>query len=146
MQARRWFAPTVSVGVGLIFLYSGILKMGDPLQFADNVASFEILPGAFVVPLALSLPIFEVLVGALLAIGFFRRLAALGAIIVTTVFLGAIVSALARGLTIDCGCFGSNLPSRERMWLDLARDIFLFAGAVISYRYAVPAERVLRTR
>jgi hypothetical protein len=79
------------------------------------------------------LPIFEVLSGGLLSVGAFRRSGALAIVIVSAVFLAALASALARGLTIDCGCCGSSVPSREHMWLDLGRDTILLVGAVITY-------------
>ena len=42
-------------------------------------------------------------------------------------------SALARGLVIDCGCFGASIPSRARTRLDLGRDLLLVAGAATVY-------------
>jgi putative oxidoreductase len=134
----HWFQVAVRIAVGAAFVYAGAIKFGDPLQFADNIASFKILPDSFINPLALSLPVFEVLSGVLLVVGWFRRPAALAIVIVTSVFLGAISSALARGLTIDCGCFGSGIPSRERMWLDFGRDTFLLVGALVSYLSMLP--------
>ena len=40
----RWFVLAVRVIVGAVFIYAGALKIGDPLQFADNIASFRLLP------------------------------------------------------------------------------------------------------
>ena len=128
----RWFIVAFRIGVGAAFVYAGAIKLGDPLQFADNIASFRILPGFLINPLALSLPIFEILSGGLLVAGWFRRPAALAIVLVSAVFFAAIASALIRGLTIDCGCFGSGVPSRERMWLDLGRDTILLLGALIT--------------
>src|ERR1043166_8986129 len=102
--AHRWLVIVVRGVVGVVFIYAGALKIREPLQFADNIASFSILPGYFIVPMALGLPVFEILTGVLVAIGLFRQAAALGLVIVSAVFLAAISSALARGLTIDCGC------------------------------------------
>jgi putative oxidoreductase len=131
--AHRWLIIVVRVVVGVVFIYAGALKIREPLQFADNISSFSILPGFFIVPLALWLPAFEILTGALVAIGLFRQAAALGLVIISAVFLAAISSALARGLTIDCGCFGTSMPSRQRMWLDLGRDVLLLSGALVAY-------------
>jgi putative oxidoreductase len=132
----QWFMLAIRIALGAAFVYAGIIKFGDPMQFADNIASFEILPDSFVNSLALSLPVFEVLSGGLLIAGWFPRPAALAIVIISVIFLGAIASALARGLTIDCGCFGSSVPSRERMWLDLGRDSILVAGSLITYLHA----------
>jgi uncharacterized membrane protein YphA (DoxX/SURF4 family) len=70
----RWFIVALRIGVGAAFVYAGAIKFGDPLQFADNIATFRVLPGFLINPLALSLPIFEVLSGGLLmAVGFDAR-------------------------------------------------------------------------
>lgn len=131
----RWLDIAIRLIVGGVFVYAGALKIGEPLQFGDRIASFQILPNAFVNSLALGLPVFEILTGLLLIAGWPRRPAALGLVIVNGVFLVAIVTALARGLTIDCGCFGTGTPTRARMWLDLGRDFALFLGVLIAYRY-----------
>jgi uncharacterized membrane protein YphA (DoxX/SURF4 family) len=139
---RRWLALAVRLVVGGTFVYAGAIKISDPLQLADSIAGFQVLPDAMVNPLALGLPPFEIATGMLLILGWMGRAAALGITTVTGVFLVAIVSALARGLTIDCGCFGAEAPSRSRMWLDLGRDLALFAGALLAYRYQGESPRV----
>ncbi len=140
-KTLRWIDLAIRLIVGGAFIYAGSLKIVEPLQFGDNIASFQILPNIFVNSFALSLPVFEMLTGALLiavlllpadAIG---RPAALALVIVCGVFLIAVVSALARGLTIDCGCFGTGTPTRAKMWMDLVRDFALFLGVLFVYRY-----------
>jgi putative oxidoreductase len=129
----RWFYLAIRIALGAAFVYAGAVKVTDPLQFADNVASFELVPNVFVSPFALSLPIFEMIAGFLLVIGFWRHAASLGIVILCVVFVVAVASALARGLTIDCGCFGTSEPSRAKMWFDLARDMVLLLAALMVY-------------
>jgi uncharacterized membrane protein YphA (DoxX/SURF4 family) len=112
-----------------------VIKIQDPSELAITVASFRILPNLLISPLALALPPFEIICGALLIVGVWRRPAALGITLLLVIFLIAIAAALARGLTIDCGCFGTGTPSRAKMWLDLGRDILLLVGALITYGY-----------
>jgi putative oxidoreductase len=133
MIGARWFQSVLGLIVGAAFVYAGWVGLSDPLQLADSVASFRILPRALVVPFALGLPMFEMIAGVLTIAGPLQRAAGLGLAIMTTIFCVAIASALARGLVIDCGCFGASIPSRERMWLDLGRDLLLLAGAAIVY-------------
>jgi len=136
---HRWLDLAIRLIVGGVFIYAGALKIGDPLQFGDRIASFQILPNVFVNSLALGLPVFEILTGLLLIVAWLRRPAALGILIINGIFLVAIVIALARGLTIDCGCFGTGTPTRARMWMDLGRDFALLIAVLIAYRY--PAAR-----
>jgi len=132
-SSARWFYLAVRLGVGSTFIYAGAVKISDPLQFADNIASFRLLPNDLINPFALSLPMFEIIAGALLAAGFLRRPASLGIAILSVILVVAVGSALGRGLTIDCGCFGTSAPSRASMWLDLSRDVALAVGALTIY-------------
>lgn len=132
--AVYWINVALSLVIGCVFIYAGVLKIPNPLQFADNVASYEILPNALVSPFALSLPFLEILAGLLLVTGIQWRVGALAISALAAVFCFAIVYALARGIVIDCGCFGSDgIPSKTQMWLDLGRDILLFIGALVVY-------------
>ena len=58
---------------------------------------------------------------------------ALAIALISVVFFSALLSALARGLTLDCGCFGVGAPSRQKMWLELALDVVLACGALLIY-------------
>ena len=136
-NSRRYVAVAISVAMAAIFIYAGIDKVRDPRQFADSIYGFEILPVAFINLLALGLPPFEIMAGALLIVPPTRRIGALAVLLCSVVFMSALGSALLRGLTLDCGCFGSGAPSRPRMWLELGLDILLFAGALFVYMRSV---------
>ena len=56
----------VSLGLAAVFIYAGFEKIHDPLDFADSIAGFGILPVAFINPFALALPLFEIACGLLL--------------------------------------------------------------------------------
>jgi putative oxidoreductase len=138
---RDYLALAISVAIGILFLISGMDKIRDPGDFADNIFGFGILPPAFISPLALGLPPFEILCGLLMLAPHTRRVATLGLMLLSVVFLAALASALARGLTLDCGCFGVGAPSRQRMWLEAGLDVLLFAGTLIVYLRSLPEMR-----
>ncbi len=137
---RRYQIVAVSLLLAAVFIYASLDKFHDPLQFADSVAAFGILPAAIVTVFALSLPPFELLCGLLMLTPFTRRVAALALALVTAMFFTALASALLRGLTLDCGCFGTGAPSRPRMWLEAALDIVLFCGALLVYLRSASAK------
>jgi len=133
-DARRdYSALAVSVALAAIFVYAGIDKIREPQQFADNIAGFAILPAALINLLALTLPIFEIACGLLLLLSWTRRIGALAVALTCVMFFTALASALFRGLTLDCGCFGVGAPSRSKMWLELGLDLLLFTGALSVY-------------
>lgn len=132
-RTRHKLLIALRVLLGAIFVVAGALKVGDPLAFADSIWAFQIVPNAVVMPMALMLPIFEIAAGLLLIIGRITGSAALAILLLTAVFTAAIGSALGRGLTLDCGCFGQGAPTVSGMWLDLGRDLLLLAGTSLLY-------------
>lgn len=131
--AYRWVLLIARIALGIVFVYAGILKMQTPLNFADSIASFRILPTEMINIVAMTLPMFEILVGALLFAGWQKRPACLAVVILTVVFGVALVSALARGIMADCGCFGGGAPSVGKMWFSLGRDLLIGAVALLLY-------------
>ena len=130
---NAWFLAGLRWLLGLIFLYAGVAKWRAPQDFADSVASFWILPYSDINVLALSLPCFEVLTAVLLLTGWRQRAAALAVIVMTSVFAAAMLTALAKGLSVDCGCFGGGTPSRLHTWISLGRDLLLLGAAALLY-------------
>jgi uncharacterized membrane protein YphA (DoxX/SURF4 family) len=89
-----------------IFIYAGVLKVLDPVQFANDIDNYKILPWPISVALAFYLPWLEIFCGLGLIFRFLYR----GALTILTalilVFTLATVAAKVRGLDITCGCFG----------------------------------------
>src|SRR5438309_9328888 len=100
------FWRIVDLIVGGIFIYAGIIKALDPVQFANDIDNYKTLPWFISVRLAFYLPWLEIFCGLALVFRFLYRggLSILTALIV--VFIGATVAAKVRGLDITCGCFG----------------------------------------
>jgi uncharacterized membrane protein YphA (DoxX/SURF4 family) len=132
MTGRRILAILLRLGLGGVFVAASVPKILDPAGFSRNVFHYEILPENLVNITAITLPWVELLVGLCLITGLRVRGAALVAIGSLVIFLGAMGSALARGLNIDCGCFKtSGTPlGPER----LVGDVVLLIAAVIVYR------------
>jgi uncharacterized membrane protein YphA (DoxX/SURF4 family) len=120
----------VRVALGGIFLAAGALKIGHFDLFASEIAGFQLLPHAVIAPLALLLPFVEVLLGAYLILGLFTRAAAWFATFQLALFAFAIASAVVRGISTSCGCFG---PSDATMtsWPEAGRDAGLAVLAAL---------------
>jgi putative oxidoreductase len=89
-----------------IFIYAGVLKAVDPVQFASDIDNYKILPWSVSVALAFYLPWLEIFC----ALGFVFRFLYRGALSILSVsivvFTVATIAAKIRGLDITCGCFG----------------------------------------
>ena len=117
-----------------VFVYAGALKIRDPHTFAESVASFHLLPPTLINPTALTLPVLEVLCAlASLGSGRWRRVGALGLLTMLVVFILALATAWARGLNVDCGCFGARefdvLAPTKSHGVAILRDMVLGAVA-----------------
>jgi putative oxidoreductase len=121
-------AFVLRIVLGALLVVAGALKLGDPTAFANEITNYRFLP-ALAPWLAATLPVVEVVLGlALVAapIGW-RRAAALAALGLLAVFTVAVAQVVARGINVDCGCFGGN--SGPVTLLTVARDLVLVAMA-----------------
>lgn len=116
--------------LGGIFIVAGASKIGHAAEFAQQIAAFRLLPQLTIAPIAIILPFLEVLLGGYLVIGLFTRIAAWVAAVLLLVFDGAIASAVLRGLSLSCGCFGPNDKS-VTSWAEVGRDAVFVALAII---------------
>ena len=92
--------------VGGIFLISGLAKIADPVRFLLTLREFQLLPGALESFLAVYLPWLEFLLGLCIVVGILHRTASLMIAGLNGAFIIAIGSVMARGIEVDCGCFG----------------------------------------
>jgi putative oxidoreductase len=93
--------------VGGVFIWAGILKILDPLEFAQNIANYRVFSRHFSFLIAIVLPWLEVLCGVLVIFGIFRSASSLLLSGLLGIFLVLITVTLFRGIDVDCGCFGS---------------------------------------
>lgn len=127
--------------LGGVLLVAGGLKAFVPAEAASAVAAYKILPTQMAHIIGYALPWLEIAVGLLIIIGISLRMAAVIAGGIMLVFIAAIISVWARGLLIDCGCFGgggaidpSKAAQVHRTYaLEIARDTGLALIALYLY-------------
>lgn len=126
----------VRLGLAAVWLVSGSIKISDPGQTYLAVKAYEILPSALVHPVATALPLLELVLGALLLAGLLTRITAVASALLLVLFIAGVAQSWARGLTIDCGCFGGGGQVRQgqtRYPQEIARDVgfLVLAGWLI---------------
>ncbi len=120
MIHHKYLLMTFRLIVGGVFFGSGILKIGDPLAFAQNIKNFQLVSHEVSFLTALILPWIEILCGALLITGIFSRPSALLISCLLAGFIILVGVTMARGIDTDCGCFGSL--SHKADWRLLLQD------------------------
>jgi uncharacterized membrane protein YphA (DoxX/SURF4 family) len=118
--------------LGGLFIWAGAVKALDVPAFAGQIAAYQLLPYAWNYVVAAVLPYIELLAGFLVVANIRVKPAALLTGLLNVVFIVVLASVLARGLNIDCGCFGPDAGTTPLQ--ALGRDLVLLALAVAVYR------------
>lgn len=95
------------LAAGAVFIWAGLLKVADPLEFAQDIANYHVFSRNLSFLIALVLPWLEILCGILVIVGIFRMSSSLLLSCLLSLFLVLIAVTLIRGLDVECGCFGS---------------------------------------
>lgn len=126
----KFITQVLRVLVGALFIFSGFVKLNDPMGFSfklDEYFAPDVLNLPFLQPYALAIAVFvvilEVLLGVALLLGFWRKLTSwlLLLMIIFFTFL-TFYSAYFNKVT-DCGCFGDAIPLTP--WQSFGKDVVL---------------------
>jgi uncharacterized membrane protein YphA (DoxX/SURF4 family) len=122
---KQWVGLLARLIVGGIDLLAGLSKFSDPAGNVRAVRAYQILPEAIVPTVGHALPTVEIVIGGLLLVGLFTRAMGVLSALFFIAFIIGISSAWARGLEINCGCFGNGgVPAdpQRQYAIDIARD------------------------
>lgn len=109
--------------LAVVFLLACWHKLLDPGAFALDIATYQILPLAFVNAMAIVLPWLELAAGLMLLAGLRTRAAAVLVSGMMLMFTIAITISVARGLDMSCGCFASQGAAEDPIsWRTILRD------------------------
>nr|MBC7612030.1 DoxX family protein [Pseudopedobacter sp.] len=129
MQKRNnillWLARIL---VGLLFIFSGLIKLNDPLGFSYKLEEyFEVFHliflNQFAVFLSISLCALEVIFGVLLLTGFYAKKVAWGLLLLIVFFTFLTFYSAFFDVVKTCGCFGDAIPLTP--WQSFSKDLVL---------------------
>jgi uncharacterized membrane protein YphA (DoxX/SURF4 family) len=98
---------TIRMFLGFIFIFAAITKVTDPEGFSQAIYNYKLIPDFLINFLAIIIPWIELVAGILLAFGISVKENSVIFSGLLVLFIVAIGISLARGLNIDCGCFGT---------------------------------------
>jgi uncharacterized membrane protein YphA (DoxX/SURF4 family) len=136
--AGPWLATAARALVGVVMVVAGALKVPDPAAAERAVRAYRLLPEGLVPAAAFGLPVLEIAAGLALLAGVYVRTAATVAAVLLVVYIAAIASVWARGLSIDCGCFGNGgqvAAGQTAYPSEIARDVALLLVALALARW-----------
>ncbi len=130
-----WLGTAGRLLLGGVWLYAGLAKVTDLEASVRAVNAYRLLPTSVAEVVGSALPFLEIGPGLLLVLGLATRVAAIASAVLQAAFIVGIIAAWARGMRIDCGCFGSGGQlaagqSPQYLW-DTLRDTGLFVVAVL---------------
>jgi uncharacterized membrane protein YphA (DoxX/SURF4 family) len=123
-----WISTAARLVLGGVFLIAGSLKVIDPQSSVAAVRAYRLLPSSLATIVGWGQPFVEIALGLLLLAGFATRVVAAASAVLLVVFIAAVASAAARGLSIDCGCFGGGgdvAPGQTAYGVEIVRDLGL---------------------
>jgi uncharacterized membrane protein YphA (DoxX/SURF4 family) len=130
---RSALAVLARLVTGVVWIWAGAAKLTEPYAAVLAVRAYQILPPGIAELVGHLLPVLEIVVGVSLVLGVLTRGAAVVSALLFVAFIIGISSAWARGLQIDCGCFGGggfDPDAASRYPWEIARDTALLLASV----------------
>jgi uncharacterized membrane protein YphA (DoxX/SURF4 family) len=130
---KDWIGLVARLVTGGVWIVAGLLKLPDPAESVRAVRAYGLLPESVVPNVGHVLPLVEVVVGLCLVLGLLTRSMAVVSALLFVAFIVGISSAWARGLEIDCGCFGGGgqvAGASSKYPAEIARDVGLLLASL----------------
>lgn len=146
--AAEWIGLAARLILGVTYVVAGVLKARDIPTTQMDTRAFRILPYDLANIWGTVMPFAEIILGLLLIVGLMTRMTAVLGGLLMIAFIIGISSVWARGIVIQCGCFGNSgkLPTTAAYKWDILRDVGLLlcaAWLVLWPRTKLSADRAL---
>src|SRR6187402_812278 len=120
-----WFCR---IAVGLLFIFSGLIKINDPLGFSYKLEEyFEVFHITFLNDLAVTIAVIlcalEIILGFALLIGVRAKQVAWGLLLLIIFFSFLTFYSAYFKVVQTCGCFGDAIPLTP--WQSFSKDLIL---------------------
>lgn len=132
---QPWLTLACRLGLVGVLSWAAISKL-PPALSVQTVEAYDLFPTEVAELIGYTLPLFELALALLLLVGLATRYVGGATGVLMIVFIAGIISAWARGLHIDCGCFGVGgevAPGETTYGTSILRDLgFLAMASVVA--------------
>lgn len=139
--------------LGIVFLYAAIGKIDNPAAFYKEIVNYNLFPNLLSQVFAIIIPWIELAIGIFLIFGIRIRSTSFICFVLLTTFTLLVISAWARGLNINCGCFSHHIEYvglkkvLENVFLILASVfVFFFPDKFLSLDNAIVSGTILNNQ
>ncbi len=127
-----WLYRLTRIFIGSIFIYAGAMKLFDPKAFAATISQYGLVPEILLAPVAICLPVLEVIAGAGLIFHIRWSLSVIFSLLVMFVFV--LWYGILKDLNIDCGCFSPlEISTHNSLRYAFYRDLVMLAGVMYMF-------------
>ena len=124
--------------VGLLFIFSGFIKANDPTGFGYKLEEYFLVfkldsLNDYSTWIAVFICGFEIILGAFLLLGLYRRTVARGLLLLILFFTFLTFYSAFFEVVTSCGCFGDAIPLTP--WQSFIKDIILLIFIVVIFKY-----------
>jgi uncharacterized membrane protein YphA (DoxX/SURF4 family) len=144
--------PVINISriiVGLLFIFSGLIKANDPLGLSYKMQEFFEVWGMnslhdFTLPLSVLMNAFEIIAGVAILVGWQMRLFSWLLLLLILFFTFLTGYAVLTDKIKECGCFGNCIPLKAGQ--SFLKDLVLLGLIVLLFAYRKKIQPALSTR
>jgi uncharacterized membrane protein YphA (DoxX/SURF4 family) len=129
-----WTYRVLRFIIGFIFIYAGSVKLLDPKAFANTISDYGLVPESLLVPLAIGLPLIEVIAGIGILLDIKGSLTIIFSLLI--VFAFVIWYGVLKDLSIDCGCFTPDeIADQNSLKRAFYRDLMMIGAVFLMFAH-----------
>lgn len=131
-----WLYRGTRVLLGGLFIWAGGVKLIYPRAFARTLSGWGLVPDELLVPVAIGLPVIEILAGLGLVFDIRGSLKVILGLVL--MFLAVLGYGIMSNLNVDCGCFSAEeLHAHRSLRIAFLRDLGLMGmvGYLLMWRW-----------
>ena len=140
-----WIYRLARISIGIVFIWAGGVKLIDPSAFARVLSTYGLLPEALLAPVAIGLPITELLAGVGLVLDLQGSLKVISGLLF--MFLAVLGYGILNNLNVDCGCFSTEeMAVQNNLHWAVFRDVALLFVVLYLFLWQRTQKQACRCR